>query len=212
MPCPLVDIPFSCRHSCWFCAEPCEHVFAFRASPHAEHASLSVPACKECLTLARQHTLTSIYECRIAVKDALMKRYAKHLAIGLNWTREELEESEFSCKILGGFKRSAWFMYEVARDRINAKGWPLCIDGVPLRDETPNTGFDFDGLHYSSVFAAIEHYAKNFALDKDFLQALTAICGRDRFAFAVRLARLNIAADKRTKKQLIRELELENSH
>lgn len=79
MPCPLVDIPFNCRHSCWFCAEPCEHVFAFRASPHAEHASLSVPACKECLTLARQHTLTSIYECRIAVKDALMKRYAKHL-------------------------------------------------------------------------------------------------------------------------------------
>ncbi|MDF0534895.1 hypothetical protein PY479_11490 [Shewanella sp. A32] len=203
---PQVDVPFEVRHHCWFCGEPCNLQFDYHALPHTSHPSLAVPACKECVELAKQTPLTSIYECRVAVKDALMKRYAKHLAIGLNWTEEELQQADFTCKTLQSFQRSAWFMYEVARDRVNFPGWLLVLNGVPLEDHTPETGFAFDGVNYSSLFVAIEHVSKAMALDKDFVAAIVAITGKQRFAYAIRLARLHIAADKATKRQVIREL------
>lgn len=105
LPIPLIDIPFALRHMCWFCAEPCHHVFEYQAKHHTPHPSLAVPSCKECLSLAKQHQLTSIWECQIAVKDELMRLYAKHLSIGINWTEQELIDSEFSCNVFTGFKK-----------------------------------------------------------------------------------------------------------
>lgn len=202
----LVDIPFEVRHHCWFCGEPCNLLFEYHAPTHASHPSLTIPACKECRDLAKSQPLTSIYECRTAVKDGLMRRYAKHLAIGLNWTKDELAQADFTCKTLQSFQRSAWFMYEVARDRINFAGWPLVLDGVPLAETLPDTRFNFDGISYSSVFAAIEHYGKVMALDKSFLSGIAAIVGKQRFGYAIRLARLHLVSDAATKRRVIREL------
>lgn len=104
----------------------------------------------------------------MAVKDALMRIYAKHLAIGINWTEEELAESEFSCKVFEGFKKSAWMMYQIARDRINAPGWPLVLEGEEIDDQGYNAGFEFDGVTFNSVNAAIQYYSTQFTLDPQF--------------------------------------------
>jgi hypothetical protein len=97
-------------------------------------------------------------------------------------------------------------MYEVAKDRINFAGWPLVLDGVPLAQTLPDTRFSFDGINFSSVFAAIEHYGKAMALDKSFLSGIVAIIGKQRFGYAIRLARLHLVSDAATKRQVIREL------
>ncbi|MFQ6370597.1 hypothetical protein [Shewanella sp. YIC-542] len=206
MPLPVIDVPFEARHHCWFCGEPCHLLFEYHAQPHAPHPALAVPACKECRELAKKQPLTSLQECRIAVKDALMRRYSKHLAIGLNWTQEELAEADFTCKTLQCFQRSAWFMYEVAKGRLNFAGWPLQLDGVALTHTQADTRFMFDGVSYSSVFAAIEHYSKAMTLDKGFLSGIVALLGKQRFAYAVRLARLHIASPAACKRQVMREL------
>ena len=93
----MVDIPFDKRHMCWFCDEPCHAELPYWRMAHTPHPSLTVPACQECMLLAQKHLLTSIWDCREAVKDQLMKRYHKDLAIGINWTEQELAESEFDC-------------------------------------------------------------------------------------------------------------------
>ncbi|QSX38650.1 hypothetical protein [Shewanella sedimentimangrovi] len=206
---PAVDIPFDKRYKCWFCEEPCRGLFDYPAPPFCPHPSLAVPACDECLKLARQQALTSIYECRLAVKDALMARYAKHLAIGSNWTREELEQSEFECKIFGGFKKSAWFMFEVARDRVNARGWPLALNGIPLDESGSDTRFTFDGLEFASVLAAVRHYVGIWSLDKQLLETLLGLVGHERFGYALRLCRLHLGSTPAMKQMLIRDVRAE---
>ncbi|QSX35025.1 hypothetical protein JYB87_07345 [Shewanella avicenniae] len=201
----LIDIPFEFRHICWFCGEPCNQLLDYPYR-HANYRTITIPCCKECLQLAKKQLLTSYAECRVAVKDALMKRYAKHLAIGLNWTKEELEEADFTCRTLQSFQQSAWFMYEVARDRINFAGWQLSVDGVTLDVTINDTRFEFDGVQYNSVFAAIEHYCRNLALDKDFLSGLVAVVGKVRFGHAVRLARIHIVSSDKVKRAVIQEL------
>lgn len=214
LPSPLVDIPFEHRHTCWFCAEPSKDFFSYLKQTYTPHPSLSVPACSECLRLAKQHSLTSIWDCREAVKDALLKRYRKHLAIGINWTEEELQESEFdeTCKIFGGFKKSAWPMYQIAQQRVNAKGWPLHLDGVPLNETHYQLNFSFDGLHFSSIYQAITHYSEAFALDKAFITNVIEILGREKFGFAIRLGRIHIASSKKLKQQIVKELTEEGMH
>lgn len=203
---PQTEVPFDKRHLCWFCEEPASGLFAFISPREAEVPSCTLPACKECRQIALSRELDSLTECRLLVKDTLLKRYAKHLAIGVNWTKEELEESGFDCKILGGFKKSAWFMYEVARDRVNARGWPLVVNGVPVDDSCMELGFEHDGLRFLSLMAASEHYARIQGIDADYLCALIKILGRSRFGYALRLAGLYRAADKKQKQQLLREL------
>ncbi|NMH63665.1 hypothetical protein [Shewanella salipaludis] len=202
----LVDIPFDKRHTCWFCGEPSNLSFEYPAQPPTPHPSLTVPACKECLQLARKHRLTSIWDCRMAVKDDLLRLYAKHLAIGINWTPEELAESEFSCKILSGFRENAWMMYEIARDRVNAPGWPLSLDGVLLDDHGYTAGFSFDGLDFRSVNAAINHYGNSLSLDKDLLAKLLGLLGRERFGHAVRLCRMHIGVSQEMKRRLLQDI------
>ncbi|MCE9678569.1 hypothetical protein LZP69_05105 [Shewanella sp. AS1] len=206
---PLVDIPFDKRHTCWFCAEPCDRVFHYQAQTYTPHPSLAVPSCRECLSLAKRFPLTSIWDCHQAVKDELMRLHKKHLAIGENWTEQELAESEFSCKILEGFKKSGWFMYQVAKGRATAKPWPLSIDGIMLDEQAYQLNFQFDGLCFSSIAKAIEHYSQMLGLDKHFLQQLTAIVGRARFGYAIRLSRLNIAASPKVKQQILLDLQNE---
>ncbi|MCU7987661.1 hypothetical protein [Shewanella sp. SW24] len=206
---PLIDIPFDKRHTCWFCGEPSHQHFEYIAHTHTPHASLAVPACSECLRLAKQHTLSSIWDCRMAVKDALMRIYAKHLAIGINWTEEELAESEFSCKAFEGFKKSAWMMYQIARDRINAPGWPLVLEGEEIDDQGYNAGFEFDGVTFNSVNAAIQYYSTQFTLDPQFFAELVSLVGRARFNYALRLARIHIAAAKEMKRQVLDDVAAE---
>jgi len=206
---PCNDIPFDKRHICWFCGEPCKDLFEYHATPHAPHPSLALPCCSECLKLAKQHPLTSIWDCRMAVKDALMAIYAKHLAIGINWTEAELAESEFSCKVFEGFKKSAWMMYQIARDRINYPGWPILIDGVELECQQGSAQFEFDGVTYSSLPAAIHYYSKQFCLDAAFFAELVRLVGRQRFNYALRLARIHIAAAKEMKRQVIADVKAE---
>ena len=207
----LVDIPFDKRHMCWFCDEPCNAELSYWRMSHTPHPSLSVPACNECLSLAKKQLLTSIWECREAVKDGLMQRYSKDLAIGINWTEQELQESEFECKIFGGFKKSAWMMYQIAQQRINAPGWVLSIDGVQF-DEDPlfagnNTlGFEFDGLQFNNLTQGIKHYSKVLALDEAFLQQLVTLLGKDQFGHAIKLARLNIGITKSMQQKILNEL------
>lgn len=201
-----IDVPFDKRHICWFCEEPCDQQFEYLRESYTPHPSLTVPACKECSRIAKQHKLTSIWDCRMAVKDELTRIYAKHLAIGVNWTEEELAESEFSCKVFEGFKKSAWMMYQIAKGRVNAVGWPISIDGQIIDDYGCSKGFEFDGIQYSSVSAAIHHFANAFYLDKAFLTDLIALVGRMRFGYAVRIARINIAATKELKKQVLHDI------
>ncbi|MGI1988302.1 hypothetical protein [Shewanella glacialipiscicola] len=204
---PLIDIPFDKRYTCWFCGEPSHQHFEYIQHAHTPHPSLAVPACSECLRLAKQHTLSSIWDCRMAVKDALMRIYAKHLAIGINWTEAELAESEFSCRVFEGFKKSAWMMYQIARDRINAPGWPLVLEGEEIDDQGYNAGFEFDGVTFNSVNAAIQYYSTQFTLDPQFFAELVRLVGRARFNYALRLARIHIAAAKEMKRQVLQDVE-----
>ncbi|MDV5389921.1 hypothetical protein HG547_09700 [Shewanella sp. DNRA4] len=211
LPITCIDIPFDKRHLCWFCGEPCKDFFEYHATPHTPHPSLAVPCCSECLKLAKQHPLTSIGDCRMAVKDALMALYAKHLAIGINWTEAELAESEFSCKVFEGFKKSAWMMYQIARDRINFPGWPILLEGVDLECQQDSTQFEFDGVSYSSLPAAIHYYSKQFCLDSAFFAELLRLVGKHRFSYALRLARIHIAAAKEMKRQVLADVKAELS-
>ena len=206
---PLIDIPFEKRHVCWFCEEPSNQYFAYECDTHMLHPSLTVPACQECARLAKSHRLTSIWDCRMAVKDELMRIYAKHLAIGVNWTEQELAESEFSCKVFEGFKKSAWMMFQIAKGRINAPGWPISLDGQLIDDNGYSRGFEFDGLQFSSVSAAIMHYSKAFYIDSVFLSDLLSIVGRAKFGYALRLSRIHIAATKELKKQVLNDVTAE---
>ena len=146
----------------------------------------------------------------MAVKDELMRIYEKHLAIGVNWTKQELEESEFEDKVFGGFKKSAWMMYEIARDRVNYPAWTLSLNGVAIDDFGYNADFSFEGVNSSSVTQAIKFYAKQFVLDKRFLEDIISIVGKQRFGYAIRVAQINIAATSELKRQVINDLKLEH--
>ncbi|WP_076409449.1 hypothetical protein [Shewanella sp. UCD-KL12] len=209
---PLIDVPFELRHTCWFCSEPSNCVFEYHASVHTPHPSLGIPACKECLKLAQKSPLTSIWDCQIAVKDELMRIYAKHLAIGVNWTEQELIDSEFSCKVFEGFKKSAWMMYLIARDRVNATGWPIILDGITIDTASYSPGFEFDGVKYSSMSKAVTHYSQTLGLDRPFFEAILSQVGRQRFGYAVRIARINIASTKRVKQEVVKDIAVEQGN
>ncbi|WP_025820615.1 hypothetical protein [Shewanella marina] len=206
---PVIDVPFEHRHQCWFCAEPSNRWLDYQAQAYTPHPSLAVPCCNECLQLAKKHPSTSIWDCQLAVKDALMTIYQKDLAIGINWTEEELQQTEFAddCKIFGGFKKSAWFMYQVAKQRINTRGWSIVIAGIPFDDNGFLNGFEFDDVHYRSVQQAILHYSKTWSLDANFVEQIVNIVGRNQFSYALRIARINLSVSKERKLQVLQQLQ-----
>ncbi|GHG06628.1 hypothetical protein GCM10017161_40400 [Thalassotalea marina] len=125
-----------------------------------------------------------------------MRKYHDHLAIGINWTEQELEEAEFEGGNFESFKRSAWMMYEIARERVNFIGWPIEIAGVNIDDLqylVPEP-FIFDGVEFPCLDDAISHYSRTFGLHKKYLSQVLSFMGKEQFAKAVRFCRLQIGA------------------
>ncbi len=206
----LIDIPFNLRHTCWFCGEPSFDLLSFPKSSHQivqiSHQPIELPTCKECLSLPTGGVVESIWSFRDNIKHALMNKYAKHLGIGLQWTKEELEDSEFHGAILEGFGKSAWPMYEIAKERVEYVGWDITVDGEPLDGYDESYGYEFNGVRYLSIQACIEYHVKALSLDLVLLETLIEIVGSERFAYALRIAELNRNISSRDRNTIINEV------
>ena len=224
----MTETPFDKRHCCWFCGEPSHVVFIFQSysslfpdesdkylSLSSSYPAISVPSCRECQQLANKAKENTILAAKGYVKKQLLKRYAKDLAIGVNWTEEELATSEFDQGNFSGFARSAWFMYQVAKARVSYLGWPLVANGIELEEvdlvELEVETFNFDGVLYPSLSDAIAHYAKIFLLDEHYVTAVLQHLdngGIDEksFAQAVRFCRLLVNASPNERKVAFKAL------
>ena len=204
----LIEIPFNNRHQCWFCGEPSGRYFTFPHQHHlvfdCPHPKLTLPCCKECRSAAVSAKVRSIWQVDQQVKKYLIKKYKKDLAIGLNWTREELANSGFEEGNFAGFQKSAWFMYEVAKQRVNNKGWKLVLAGIEIEQDVASEHFQFDGVCYPSIEDAIEHYSETFRLDSAFLRQILAKLGLGHFAQSVRYCRLYVGATPDEKLRALR--------
>jgi len=193
-----IEVPFEKRHQCWFCGEPAGNSFGFPHQGHlvldCPHPSLTLPSCSECQQLALAVKADSIWQVSIEVKRALINKYQKDLAIGINWTKQELAESQFEGGNFAGFQKSAWFMFEVAKGRVNHIGWPLVLNGIELEVAFEKEAFTFDGICYPSIDDAISHYAKAYYLHAAFFKQVVSIMSKERFADAVRFCRLLVGA------------------
>ncbi|GAD79609.1 hypothetical protein [Vibrio ezurae] len=203
-----IDIPFNYRHQCWFCGEP-SHVtvnFPRKASAVFVHPPLQLPTCQECKTIANTCVTDSIWDLRLQVTNALMKRYAKHLGIGVNWTEQELAETQLEGTAFKGFTESAWMMYEIAKGRVEFTGWPLAIHGLPLDIIDDSYGFEFDGARFINFQTAVDFYQKSESLNKYLLDELVALLGQSQLAYALRIARLYPSVSKRKAEQILAEI------
>ena len=221
-----IDVPFNSRHTCWFCGEPSSDSFEFPRAAESiaklEHPPLAIPACGECQSISYPKSVTSIWVLRDKIKQALINKYAKHLGIGENWTEQELIDSEFSGAILGGFGKSAWKMYQIAKQRVDYQGWPLAIDTIPLNVYDESAGFEFDGTRYANVYSCIDYFAKAAGVNKELLTQLVDIVTPARFGYALRIAKLNKSASKAARLDIVdevlqqeseqEEIELERQH
>lgn len=231
----MAEVPFEFRHSCWFCGEPFAKYLTFPpltsqaqydSDSHivlsCPHSRLAIQACTECYSVATQVKVSSIWQVNKAVKAILLKRYRKDLAIGVNWTKQELADSEFEQGNFAGFQRSAWFMYEVAKARVNYQAWPIVIGGVEIESTEFSTNFIFDGVVYPSLEQAIEHFAKVFGIDRHFftavlqhllqqVQAQQNIKQQSVFAKAVRFCRLLVGSTPDERKRAFKTLTKPNA-
>lgn len=117
---------------------------------------------------------------RDQIQHTLIDKYAKHLGIGENWTEQELIDSDFSGSTLGGFGRSAWKMYQIAKQRVDYKGWPLSVDDISLEVYDETSGFEFDGTRYASINSCVDYFTKAAGVDKELLSQLIDIVSSDR--------------------------------
>lgn len=207
-----VEIPFDKRNCCWFCGEPSAKAFVFPKKVNKLetccHPQLSVPSCNECTIGAKQSKHTSIWLIANDVKTYLIKKYKKHLAIGVNWTKEALAESEFEGGNFELFQRSAWLMFEIARDRVNYLPWPLVVDGVNIEHlrQDDYAHFTFDGIDFPSLTDAIDHYVEIFTLNEDFLRQALSKLGIAQFSYAIRLSRLMVGVSAYDRRQALKDL------
>ena len=212
---PYIDIPFNLRHTCWFCGEPSNHSVEFpkTASLFAKvgHAPIALPACKECTSVKYSKDLTSIWAVRGQIKHALIDKYAKHLGIGENWTEQELIDSEFTGSTLGGFGRSAWKMYQIAKQRVEYQGWPLSLDNIAIEAYDETSGFEFEGTRYASLHSCIDYFTKAAGVDKELLSELVNIVSSERFSYALRIAKLNKNISNTKRLAIIDEVLLQES-
>lgn len=186
-----IDIPFEFRHTCWFCGEPYYESYSFMASPNYDEQKLPimVPCCQECYRFCQSIKVSGLDLLRDKVKEKLHRKYEKHLQIGANWTKEELEDSEFEGKALEGFRESAWTMFEIAKERVNYSGWPLTIDGLPVVGLTSSFQVEFNGITYTSLVQAVEQLAKAYNIPQAYLEDVVETVGRYRLAYAIRFAK-----------------------
>jgi hypothetical protein len=189
-----VEVPFAYRHLCWFCGEPANKEFAFPQADNpvlqASVQPLVLMACSECYQIAVKSHSQTIWQCRHQVKKWLMRHYHKDLAIGVNWTQEELASAGFEGGNFEGFARSAWQMFEIARQRVNYPSWPLVVAGIELQACEGSNEFLFDGICYPSLNDAISHYCQSFHLDRKFFIEVLSVLGEPQFAKVVRFCRL----------------------
>ena len=207
-----VEVPFEYRHCCWFCGEPAGKIFIFpngsERLTRCCHESLSVPCCRECYQGAQKSMKASIWLIASDVKKHLINKYKKHLSIGLNWTEEELKNSQFEGGTFESFQRSAWLMYEIAQARVNFSPWPIVVDGINieyLREDEVNT-FEFDGIEYPSLEEAIAHYVFAFNLSDGFFRQVLNKLGVEKFSVAIRISRLMVGASPSECRQALKEL------
>ena len=224
----VTETPFDKRHCCWFCGEPSHVNFVFpprsTLSSYDEsvflllscaHPVISVPSCGECKTIAKKALVANIWAVNTYVKRQLLKCYSNDLAIGINWTKAELAASGFEQGNFAGFARSAWFMYEVAKGRVNYLGWLLVAHGIELEvvdfEVIQVETFSFDGVLYPSLPDAIRHYAKIFLLDEPYFFAVLQHLSKGdvnekSFAQAVRFCRLLVNATPNERKVAFKTL------
>ncbi len=224
----ITETPFSKRHCCWFCGEPNDTQFIFPpnsslSSYHEDkyilldcsHPAISVPSCNECAKIALRARVDSIWLVKAYVKRQLIKLHSKELAIGVNWTKQELASSEFEGGNFAGFARSAWFIYELAKERVNYAGWRLIANGIELGEGNLNDdsteSFCFDGVKYPTIEDALLHYAKVFSLDEHYLKAvLQHLSGGNvsttAFSKAIRFCRLLVNASPNERKHAFKAL------
>ncbi|NMP17772.1 hypothetical protein [Thalassotalea sp. Y01] len=205
-----IEVPFHFRHLCWFCGEPYAQVFSFPPT-HSEHLNcphphLNVNACSECAKFAKKAKGHTIFSVRQEVKQALLKAHQKDLAIGQNWTKQELADAGFEDGNFAGFAKSAWFMFEVARDRINFKAWPLVVSGQQIDSIYQGMSFQFDGVTYPDIYHAVDFFAKTYDLNNPFILAVLNIIGTEQFAKAIRLARTCVGFTPQERQQLLNKL------
>ncbi|KII75638.1 hypothetical protein [Vibrio renipiscarius] len=203
-----IDIPFNFRHTCWFCGEPSSKSLHFprQASKTSQHTALTLPACRECDAIKYPSKVNSIWVLRAYLKQALITKYTKHLAIGENWTEQELLESGFSGALLGGFGDSAWQMYEIAKQRIAFEGWPLSIDDLPFYTIDDTSGFEYNETRFSSLSTCIDFFVAATGVDHDLLTQLIDIVTPNRFDYALKIAKLNKRVSPTRRNQIIEEI------
>ena len=229
----ITETPFDKRYCCWFCGEPSHVNFIFPAlnisprsyrdaqflSLNCPHPTLSVPCCGECQKLAGKAKVDNIWAVNTFVKKQLLKRHAKDLAIGVNWTQQELSSSEFEQGDFAGFAKSAWFIYGVAKGRIGYMGWTLVVDGIELdgsvHEVEQSEPFNFDGVLYPSITDAIEHFGNIFLLDPHYFSAVLQYMANGTindksFAQAIRFCRLLVNATQHERKVAFNALVAQN--
>ncbi|WP_064604605.1 hypothetical protein [Photobacterium sp. J15] len=186
-----IDVPYEFRHTCWFCGEPYFESYSFMPSPNYEHQELPVmvPCCQECYSFCHSIKASGLDLLRDKVKEKLHKKYEKHLQIGVNWTKEELEQSEFEGKALEGFRESGWKMFEIAKARVNYTGWPLTIDGLPVTGMSTSFHVEYNGITYTSLAQAVEQLAKAYNIPQPYLEEVVELVGRNRLTYAIRFSK-----------------------
>ncbi|WP_261817764.1 hypothetical protein [Vibrio gallicus] len=204
-----IDIPFNLRHCCWFCGEPSyrELNFPIHDADYTTHIPLAIPACDECHKLAGGSATDSIWNLRLQLKNALMKRYAKHLGIGVNWTKQELQQTQLEGTAFKGFTESAWAMYEIAKQRIEFEGWPLSANGIPLEIVDDSYAYEFEGKKFLNFDAAIEFFQRAESLNKSLFEGLVAILGQARFDYALKIARIYTSVTRSQVNEILEEIE-----
>ena len=148
-----------------------------------------VPCCQECFSLCQSVKASGLDLLRDKVKEKLHRKYEKHLQIGVNWTKQELDESEFEGKALEGFRESAWKMFEIAKQRVNYTGWQLTVDGMPVTGVSSTFHIEFNGITYTSLAHAVEQLAKAYNIPQPYLEEVVEVLGRHRLSYAIRFAK-----------------------
>ena len=113
---------------------------------------------------------------------------------------------DFEGSAFEGFKRSAWMMHTIAKERVNYPGWPLSLGGIPMNLKVFSASFEFDGICFSDMEAAVDHYIKTFHLDAQLLREMVQLVGEQRFAYAIRICRLYPIVTRDERQQILKDI------